>query len=70
MDQDSTWTKVGLSPGHIVLDGDPATAPTTQFSAHVCVAKGHGLIKMPFGTEAGLGPGDIASDGDPAPPEK
>jgi len=38
MDQDATWY-LGLGPGHIVLDGDPArqrgTAPP-QFSAHVC----------------------------------
>ena len=32
--------QVGLSPGHIVLDGDPATPPqrgtAPQFSAHIC----------------------------------
>jgi len=25
MDQDETWRQVGLGPGHIVLDGDPAS---------------------------------------------
>jgi len=33
-------TKVGLDPGHIVLDGDPTPPPqrgtAPQFSAHVC----------------------------------
>jgi len=29
MDQDVTWYGVGLGPGHIVLDGDPA-APTRK----------------------------------------
>jgi len=27
VDQDETWVQVGLGPGHIVLDGDPATPP-------------------------------------------
>ena len=27
MDQDETWHEVGFGPGHIVLDGDPATPP-------------------------------------------
>jgi len=40
MDQDATWyMEVGLSPGHIVLHGDPAPPPPEgaypQFSAHV-----------------------------------
>ena len=65
-----TW--VGLSPGHIVLDGDPApplqrgTAPPPIFS-HICCHKMEGWIKMPLGREAGLGPSDIVLDGDPAP---
>jgi len=64
--------QVGLGPGHIVLDGDPA--PPLQkghippFSAHVCCGQVAGWIKMPLGTEVGLGPGDIVLDGDPAPP--
>jgi len=40
MDQDETWCGgIGLGPGHIVLDGDPAPpkgAQRPQFSAHVC----------------------------------
>ena len=43
--------QVGLIPGHIVLDGDPAPLPQ----------------KMPLDMEVGLGPGDFVSDGDPAP---
>ena len=46
--------QVGLVPGHIVLDGDPAplhqrgTAPT-QFSAHSCCGLMAVWIKMPLG---------------------
>ena len=64
--------EVGLGPGHIVLDGDPA--PLTkkgkrpQFSVHVCCGHMAGWIKMPLGTEVDLGPDDIVSDGDLAPP--
>jgi len=37
-------TEVGLGPGDVVLDGDPAPAPqkgwqSPQFSAHIYVAK-------------------------------
>jgi len=35
--------QVGLGPGHIVLDGDPASPPpeghSPQFSAHICCGK-------------------------------
>jgi len=67
--------EVGLVPGHIVLDGDPAPlpkeySPSLQFSAHVCCGQTAGWIKMPLGTEVGVGPGDIVLDGDPAPPKK
>jgi len=68
-------TQVGLDPGHIVLDGDPAAPPqrgTTppQFSAHICCGQMAGWIKMPLGMEVGLslGDGDFVLDGDPAPP--
>jgi len=68
-------TDVGLGPGHIVLDGDPApplqrgTAP--QFSDHVCYGQTAGWIKMPHGIKVCLGPGDyVVLDGDPAPPPK
>ena len=64
--------EVGLGPGHIVLNGDPAPLPEkggttlTQFSAHVC-GETAGWIKMPLGTEVGLDPGDtvLGLDGDP-----
>ena len=64
--------QVGLGPGHIVIDGDPAppqkTGHNPQFSAHVHCGQTAGLIKMPLGTEVGLDPGDIVLDGDPALP--
>jgi len=64
-------TLVGLSPGHIVLHGDPAPIPkeaqSRQLSAHICCGQMAGLIKMPLGMEGGLGPGDFVLDGDPAP---
>jgi len=52
--------EVGLGPGDIVLDGDPApikrgTVP--HFSAHVYCHQAAGCIKMPLVTEVGLGPG-------------
>jgi len=64
---------VGLGPGNIVLDADPApprsgTAPPN--SAHVCCGQNAGWIKMPLGTKVGLGPGRIVLHGDPAPPPK
>jgi len=54
-------TEVGLGPGHIVLDGDPAPLPikgvtAPQFSAHVYCGQTAGWIKMPLGTKVGLGP--------------
>jgi len=58
-------TEIGLSPGHIVLDGDPAPPkgaqqpPSPQFLAHVYCGQTAGWIKMPLGTEVGLGPGRI-----------
>ena len=64
-------TQVGLGPGHIVSDGDPATPPkgaqTLQFSAHVYCGERAICIRIPLGTEVGLGLGDIVLDGDPAP---
>jgi len=67
---------VGLDPGHIVSDGDPASPPrkggtAPQFSAHVYCAQTAGWIKMPLGMEVGLCPMYIVLDGDPAPlPQK
>jgi len=64
--------KVGLGPGHIVLDGDPTPPPPkgTQppnFKAHICCGQMAAWIKMSLGMELGLGPGDFVLDGDPAP---
>ena len=63
--------EVGLSPGHIVLDGDP-TPPkkehsSPQFSAYVYCGQTAEWIRIPLGTELGLGPGDIVIDGNTAP---
>ena len=51
--------QVGLGPGHIVLDGDPAPPPPQghsppQFSAHFYCGQTAGCIKMPLGTDIGL----------------
>ena len=63
-------TGIGLGPGHIVLDGDPAPSPKgaqspPQFSAHVYCGQTAGWIKMPLGAEVGLGLRDIVLYGDP-----
>jgi len=61
--------KVGLSPGHIVLDGDPAPQKghsSPQFSAHVLWPNGW-MDQEPLGIEVGLGRSHIVFDGDPAP---
>jgi len=65
--------RVGLSPRHIVLDGDPAPLPQKgaelpQFSAHF--GETAGCIKMSLGMEVGLSPGDFVLDGDPVPLRK
>jgi len=66
--------EVGLGPGHIVLDGDPAPPSQKEhslpFLAHVCYDQTTGWIKMSLGTMIGLGPGHIALDGDPATPKR
>jgi len=63
-------TLVGLAPGHIVLDGDPAPPSpkghNPQLSTHICCDQMAGWIKMPLAKEIGLGPGHIVLDGDPA----
>ena len=64
--------EVGLSPGNIVLDGDPAPPKkhsSPQFLAHVCCGQTAGWINIPLGTKVGLGPCRIELDGDPAPPK-
>jgi len=48
---------VGLGPGHIVLDGDPAPPPPK--GSHVYCGQTAGWIKMPLGTEVNLGPDDV-----------
>ena len=67
-------TMVGLSPGNIVLDADPAphprgAAPLQNFG-HVCCGQTTRWIKMSLGMKAGLGPGHIVLHEDPAPPPK
>ena len=52
--------EVGLGPGHIVLDGDPALHPPEWA----------GWIMTPPGMKVGRGPGNIVLDGDPAPPKR
>jgi len=64
--------QVGLSPGHIVLDRDPAAPQqkgggASPNSVHVYCGQTAGWIKMPLGTEVGLGSEDIVLDKDPAP---
>jgi len=63
--------QVGLVPGHIVLDGDPALPSPTghsplQFLAHICCGQIAAWIKMSLGMEVGLGQGDFVLGGDPA----
>jgi len=67
--------QVGLDPGHIALDGDPAPLPQrgtapSQFSAHICCGQMATWIKMPLGMEVGLGPGVIVLHGDPSPQKR
>jgi len=62
--------QVGLGPGHIGLDGDPALpAPKghspTQFLAHICCDQMAAWIKMSLAMELGLSPGDFVLDGTP-----
>jgi len=67
-------TEIGLEPGDIVLDGDPATLHknghnSPQFSAHVLWPIGcmdHDATSI--STEEGLSPGHIVLDGDPPTP--
>ena len=68
-------TEVGLGPGDIVLDGDPASPPrkghsSSHFSAYVYCDQTARWIRMPLGMEAGLGPDHIVLDEDPALPQK
>ena len=70
-------TEAGLGPGHIVLDGDPASpCPCPehpifpQFSIHVYCGLTAGWIKTALGMEVGLSPGHIVVHEDPAPSPK
>jgi len=65
-------TEVGLHPGHIVLNGDPAPLlkPPPEFLAHFYCGQTAGCIKMPLGMEVVLSPGDFVLDGDAAPSPK
>jgi len=62
--------EVGLGPGNIVLDRDPAPPPqkghSPQFSAHVCCGQTARQIKMPHDREVGLGLDHIVLGGDAA----
>jgi len=69
-------TEVGLGPGHIVPDGDPAPPPKKKgaeplptFQPVYCGQR-VGWFKMPFSTKVGLSPGNTVFDADPAPPPK
>ena len=59
--------QVGLGPGHIVLDKEPA--PLTpkghrpQFSDHIYSGQMAVWIKMPLCVEVGIGPDDFMFDG-------
>ena len=67
-------TKVGLSTGDFVLDGDPApfpqkgTEPPPQFSTNFYCAQTAGCMTMPLGMEVNLSPGDVVLDRVAAPP--
>ena len=64
--------KLGICPGHIVLDGDPAAPPQKGaehpqkkfFSAHVYCDQTARWIKLVLGMEVGLSPGNFVLDGD------
>ena len=74
MDQDGTWHGGGLSPGHIMLDGDSAPhlkkgGRGPQSSAYRVQTAVY--IRIPLSTEVGISLGDIVLDGDPdLPPLK
>jgi len=65
--------QVGLVPGRIVLDGDPAPPPPNghslpQFSANISCGQMAAWIEMSLGMELGLDPGNFVLEGDSAPP--
>jgi len=68
--------ETGLGPGHIVLDGDPASLPEKgaepppNLLVHVYCGQTAGRIKMPLGTEVGLGQKTLCYMGTHFPPKK
>jgi len=59
---------VGLGPGHIVLDGDPAPPPKgAQPLPNFRTMSQTGGFKMSFGIEEGPRLGHIVLDGNAAP---
>ena len=60
-------TQVGPSPGHILLDEDPASPPpkgqAPKFSAHICCGQIARWINTPLDMEVGDGPGHIVLHG-------
>jgi len=61
--------EVGLSQGHIVLDGGPSRKRAEpRLSSHVYCVQMAAWIKTPHGKEVALGLRDIVLDGDPAAP--
>jgi len=63
-------TEVGLGPGDIVLNGEPAPQKGAhlQFSAHVYCGQTAVCIRIPLRTEVDLILGNIVLDGYSAPP--
>jgi len=53
---------IGLSAGHVVLDGLPKRGTAANFRPMFVVAKWLEWIKMPLGTEVSLGPAHIVLD--------
>jgi len=67
--------EVGLGPGNIVLDGDPAPLPKKGAQQPptfqpICCGQTAAWIKMSLGMEVGLNPRHIVLHGDPAPPKR
>jgi len=64
------FVDVGLGPGYIVLDGDPAPRPKKKYSPNFrpMLLWPNGLIDQDatWHTDLGLGSGHIVLDGDPA----
>jgi len=74
MDQDATWYRVGVGPGHGVLNGDPPPPKkghsSPQFSSHVYFGQTTGWIKTALGKEVDLGPGHTVLDRAQLPRER